>query len=518
MSALGYLIVAIAGAAGVAIGWARERVRSRRVVDHATEQARRQLDQARQAAALILREMEAHAREEVAALRQGGATASRLAEEENVHFEERLQKRETRCGTREEELTTREGELTTREAALLEAKERAQAERQLAREKRQAARAALEERAEQTADQVKTGIVEGLVEETRAQCADRLRNLEATSNEEFMRRAKRTMGISMGRYSGHFLTERLASSLAVGTEGAARLRAEPAALSELERLTGVRFSLADPPGEVVRFEGGDGTARELARRSLTRFLAVEREKAQDLAELVRTIAADLDREILELGHEAFRKLGLKPAHVEIVKLLGRLNFRTSYTQNQWRHAIEAAILAGLMAAELGLDVRIARRATLLHDIGKALSHELEGSHAVIGADYARRLGEEEIVANAVGSHHGDEPARSPYAYLVAAADAMSGARPGARREMVETYVDRISDLESIASGFHGVTLVHAVQAGRELRVHVDEARVNDARAAKLSEEIAAKISETMTFPGQIRVTVIREFKAIEIAS
>jgi ribonuclease Y len=515
MEPLGYGIVALAAIAGVTIGWLTSRTGSRRAIAQAQEQASRQLEQARQAAALILREMEAEAREELAAFRQAEAQTLRQAEEENSQFEERLNKRETRCDAREQELAPRSEGFEAREAVLVEARDKAQAERLQAREKRQAAREALEQRAGQTAEQVKEGIVEGMVEETRAQCADRLRNLEATSNEEFMRRAKRTMGISMGRYSGHFLTERLASSLTLGTEGAARLRAAPAALSELEQLTGIRFSLPET-GEVVRFEGGDGTARELARRTLTRFLAEE--NVRDLPGMVSGIAADLDREILALGNDAFRKLGLKPAHTEIVKLLGRLNFRTSYTQNQWRHAIESAILAGLMAAELGLDVKTARRATLLHDIGKALSHELEGSHAVIGADYARRLGEEELVANAVGSHHGDEPARSPYAYLVAAADAMSGARPGARREMVETYVDRISDLESIASGFQGVVQVHAVQAGRELRVHVDEARVNDARAAKLSEEIASKISESMTFPGQIRVTVIREFKAIEIAS
>jgi len=305
------------------------------------------------------------------------------------------------------------------------------------------------------------------------------------------------------------------STLALSAEAAARLTAQADTLPTLEGLLNVHFSLAET-NESVRFEGGDGAARELARRVVTRFLADD--KQRDLPKLVRGTAEEMDREIMETGKEAFRLLQLPVAHPEIVRLVGRLNFRTSYTQNQWRHSIEASFLGGLMAAELGLDVRVARRATLLHDIGKALTHEVEGSHAVIGGEYARKYGEEELVANAVASHHGDEPPRSPYAHLVAAADAMSGARPGARRETVETYLDRIADLENIAARFHGVSTVHAVQAGRELRIHVDEQQVNDARAAQLSEEIATSISETLTFPGQIRVTVIREFKAVEIAS
>ena len=199
-------------------------------------------------------------------------------------------------------------------------------------------------------------------------------------------------------------------------------------------------------------------------------------------------------------------------------LVGRLNYRTSFTQNQWKHAVEAAFLCGMMADELGLDVKLARRAALMHDIGKALTHELDGSHAVIGADYARRLGETEIVANAIGAHHTDEPFSSPYAYLVAAADAMSGARPGARRQMDDNYVGRIEDLERITRGFRGVVQAYAVQGGREVRVHVADDKIDDLGAVNLSTEIARRITDEMTFPGQIRVTVIREVTAVEIAN
>jgi len=226
----------------------------------------------------------------------------------------------------------------------------------------------------------------------------------------------------------------------------------------------------------------------------------------------------VDKELAALGRRAFADLEIPEAHAEIVKLVGRLNYRTSYTQNQWKHAVEAAFLCGMMAGELGLDVKVARRAALMHDIGKALTHELDGSHAVIGADYARRLGEAEVVANAIGAHHTDEPFNSPYAYLVAAADALSGARPGARRQADDNYLARIDDLERISRGFRGVAEAFAVQGGREVRVYVQEDRIDDQGAVDLSSAIAAKISEEMRFPGQIRVTVIRELAAVEVAS
>ena len=226
----------------------------------------------------------------------------------------------------------------------------------------------------------------------------------------------------------------------------------------------------------------------------------------------------LQQEIRALGKRAFQTLGIPKAHPEIVELVGALNFRTSYTQNQWWHAVEASYLAGMMAAELGLDEKLARRATLMHDIGKALTHKIEGSHAVIGADIARRLGESELVANAIGAHHADEPCNSVYAYLVAASDAMSGARPGARRELAEGFTAKIEDLERIGLARRGVAYAHAVHGGRELRVYVREREVDDLTVVEMSTDIANQIAEEMTFPGQIKVTVIRAFEATATAN
>jgi ribonucrease Y len=268
----------------------------------------------------------------------------------------------------------------------------------------------------------------------------------------------------------------------------------------------------------VRLEGQDSFGREIARRFIRKLEKHGAAFAKGEPRVaVEKVKEDLEREVVELGRRAFKELEIPRAHPDIVKLVGRLNWRTSYTQNQWKHAVEAAFLCGMMANELGLDVKLARRAALMHDIGKALTHAIDGSHAVIGADYARRLGEPEIVANAIGAHHADEPCNSVYASLVAAADAMSGARPGARREQTDNYVQKLEDLERIGGSFAGVERAFAVQGGREVRIYVQEGRVNDERAVALSSEIAARISEEMTFPGQIKVTVIRELRAVEVA-
>ncbi|HEY8926018.1 MAG TPA: HDIG domain-containing metalloprotein, partial [Polyangia bacterium] len=304
-----------------------------------------------------------------------------------------------------------------------------------------------------------------------------------------------------------------------GAAGAAIAGPDDANLRAIESAANIKLVTTDAK-DALRLEGLDGVAREVARRTIT-WLGRHPDAASDpnaVARATRDVSQALDRELMDLGRRAFSNLEIPPAHAEIVALVGRLNYRTSFTQNQWKHAVEAAFLCGMMADELRLDVKIARRAALMHDIGKALTHELDGSHAVIGADYARRLGESEVVANAIGAHHTDEPFSSPYAYLVAAADAMSGARPGARRQMEDNYVARLDDLERITRSFRGVQEAYAVQGGREVRIYVAEDKIDDRGSVEMSTQIAQRISAEMTFPGQIRVTVIREMRAVEIAN
>lgn len=391
--------------------------------------------------------------------------------------------------------------------------QRAEAER--------SARAALEQAARQSAREVIETLREAELEETRRVAVRSTRAVTESAVEAATKRAKRVMGIAVGRFYGHYLTERLHAVIPLppGAAAAAITGAGDANLRAIEAVAGVTLAINEPR-DAIRLEGLDGVGREVARRVLTRLqrqpgLAGDPARVTQAA---RDIAATLERELDDLGRRAFTMLEIPPAHAEIVRLVGRLNYRTSYTQNQWKHAVEAAYLCGMMADELGLDEKTARRAALMHDIGKALTHELDGSHAVIGADIARRLGEAEVVANAIGAHHTDEPFNSPYAYLVAGADAMSGGRPGARRQTDESYLMRVDDLERITRGFKGVAEAFAVQGGREVRVYVEQERVDDLGAVNLSTEIAEKISREMRFPGQIRVTVIRELRAVEVAS
>jgi ribonuclease Y len=329
------------------------------------------------------------------------------------------------------------------------------------------------------------------------------------------------MEIAAARYQHHYLTERSMSHLRIGADLVRVLLARDAALhGALERSAGIQLLVSDDR-EAVRLDGLDGVGKEIARRAIGRLI----KKPDTLGEAQRDPEGWAQRsresvlqEIRALGRRAFQALGIPKAHPEIVELVGALNYRTSYTQNQWWHAVESSYLAGMMAAELGLDEKLARRATLMHDIGKALTHKIDGSHAVIGADIARRLGEPEVVANAIGAHHADEPCNSVYAYLVAASDAMSGARPGARRELAEGFTAKLEDLERIGMAQRGVAFAHAVHGGRELRVYVREREVDDLAVIEMTSAIASQISEEMTFPGQIKVTVIRSFEAEATAS
>jgi ribonuclease Y len=356
----------------------------------------------------------------------------------------------------------------------------------------------------------------------RAAAAARLRAVnDGAADPAFDREAKRLLEIASARYQNHFLTERNISNLRVGNAIVEALLADGGVLhAAIQKAANVQLIVNDER-DAIRLDGLDGVGKEVARRALGKL----EKKPESLGEAkaepevwAQRFRETLTQEIRGLGRKAFQVLGIGKAHPEIVELVGALNYRTSYTQNQWLHAVEASFLAGIMAAELGLDEKLARRATLMHDIGKALTHLIEGSHAVIGAEIARRVGEPEIVANAIGAHHTDEPFNSAYAYLVAAADAMSGARPGARREMAEGFSAKVEDLERIGMSRRGVDHAHAVQGGRELRVYVREREVDDLAVVELSTDIANEIAETMTFPGQIKVTVIRSYEAVSTAT
>ncbi len=461
--------------------------------------------------------------------RQQALIARATADDAQAAARDALERRDAALAAAEESLANKVGELAQREEALDAEHKALQAQRDRATGlERDAAgrdaevRAALQGRAGISAERLIEDFKTRWLDDARAAAGARVRAVDgAAGDPSYDREAKRLLEIASSRYQSHYLTERNANNLRIGAPLVEAVMADGAAVhAALERATGVTLIVNDAH-DAIRLDSQDPTGKEIARRAFARLL----KRPEAIAEAkagpdvwAGKFRALVDQEIKALGRKAFTVLGVQKAHPEIVDLVGTLNFRTSYTQNQWMHAVEAAFLAGMIAAELGLDVKLARRATLMHDIGKALTHKIEGSHAVIGAEIARRVGESELVANAIGSHHADEPANSVYAYLVAACDAMSGARPGARREQTEGFSTKIEDLERIGANRRGVEMAHAVQGGRELRVYVRDRDVDDAQVVEMSADIAAQVSDELTFPGQIKVTVIRSFEAVSTAN
>jgi ribonucrease Y len=515
------LAVVLAGVVGASVGlWLAMRARAQ--VNLARRARAQEIERIRAAAereALTLRrQVEVVAREEALVLRSEAEQALRVRQIELAEMETALAGRTVLVDEEARALDELRKDLSDREIPLKDLEREKQASDAELAALRKQHRSAIERAAGLPAAKVVQTLVESEIDDARALAAQTVRNAaEGGSPTEVARGAKRLMGISGGRMSERFFSERAQSVISLPENRSERAAITADDLKAIEGVAGVTLTFTDE-GDGIRLEGLDGVGREMARRCVARVLRKPGLRGDAFAKAAREITGELEREILERGQRGFAMLRLERAHPEIVKLVGRLYFRTSYSQNQWEHAVESGFLCGMMAAELGLDVKIARRAALLHDIGKALTHELDGSHAVIGAEHARRLGESEIVANAIGAHHTDEPFGSAYAHLVAAADAMSGGRPGSRRQSEENHMAKLAEIERIARSFRGVGEAFAVQGGREVRVYVEEERINDAAAAKLATDIAQVISREMTFPGQIKVTVIREFNAVEMAS
>jgi len=326
------------------------------------------------------------------------------------------------------------------------------------------------------------------------------------------------MALAIQRYAGEYVAERTVSVVALPSDEMKGriIGREGRNIRALEAATGIDLIIDDTP-EAVILSGFNPVRREVAKIALEKLIADGRIHPGRIEEVVAKAEAEVEQAIKEAGDQAAFDLGVHGIHPEILKLIGRLRYRTSYSQNVYMHSLEVAFLCGIMAAELGVNVKQAKRAGLLHDLGKAVDHEVEGSHAVIGAEIARKYGETPKIVHAIMAHHEDEKPNSILAVLVQAADALSGARPGARREMMETYVKRLEDLERIATSFNGVTNSFAIQAGREIRVMVSSELVNDDQAVVLAKDVAKKIEAEMTYPGQIKVHVIRETRAVEYA-
>jgi ribonucrease Y len=425
--------------------------------------------------------------------------------------EETFEKRQEAFERREADLNRRDQSLRSREKALTDKEEVLQAHIDEARTK-------LEAVAGLTREEAKRSLMDEMIGQARTDAAKHIRIVEEEAREEADRRAKRVVAIAIERLAGEFVAERTVSVLAlpndemkgriIGREGR-NIRA-------IEAATGVDIIIDDTP-EAVVISCHNPIRREIARVALQQLISDGRIHPGRIEEVVRKAEQQVEESIREAGQRAIIEVGVHGIHPELVKLLGMLKYRYSYAQNVLMHSIEAAFICGAMAAELGLNEKQARRAALLHDIGKALTHEVEGSHALIGGEIARKYGESAKIVNAIAAHHEEVKAETILAPLVDAADALSGARPGARREVLESYVKRLEDLETIAKSFKGVEKCFAVQAGREMRVIVEPTQISDEDTSMLARDVARKIETDMTYPGQIRVTVIRETRATELA-
>ncbi len=517
------LVIAVIAAVLAQRAAAAEAARaSRTIVSAAEAEVNAQRATAELEATAAMRTAETAARTEALALRQAGDDELAAREAAIATREDKTARLAAELERTSDTLDQRGDQLDTIHKDLQARSDRATGIERDVATKRASANSQLEDRAGVKGAELVGRLGQAWIDDARAKAAAMVRSIDQTAADPAHdRTAKRVMEIAGARYKHHYLTERNPSMMRVGKDIVALMLDNSAVLhGALEKVSGLQLQVNDEK-DAFRMEGLDGVGKEFVRRAMSRLVkkpeSIGDAKADPEGWAGRG-RENLHQEIRALGKKAFQLLDITKAHPEIVELVGALNFRTSYTQNQWWHAVESAYLCGMMAAELGLDEKLARRATLMHDIGKALTHKIEGSHAVIGADIARRVGESEIVANAIGAHHADEPCNSVYAYLVAASDAMSGARPGARRELAEGFNMKIEDLERIGMNRKGVAHAHAVQGGRELRVYVRERDVDDVAVVEMSTEIATQISDEMTFPGQIKVTVIRAFEAAATAN
>ena len=513
------LVVGLLG--GTAIWYVVDQGRRRRAKE--TEQsthdtAARIVEEARKEGDALRREAELQAKEVVLRAKNDAERDAKEQRREITAVERRVAQKDEAASKRLESITERERELQRRED---DAKRRDEQVNKLRVEQEQlveGVRKRLEETAGLTRDEARRSLVEQMTEEARHDAAKMIRQIEAEAREEGDRHAKKIVAIAIERLAGEYVAERTVSVVALPNDDMKGriIGREGRNIRAIEAATGVDLIIDDTP-EAVVISCHNPIRRELARIALDRLMADGRIHPGRIEEVVRKAEQELDGSIRDAGQRAILELGIHGVHPELVRLVGMLKYRYSYAQNVLMHSIECAFIAGAMAAELGLNVKQARRAGLLHDIGKALTHEVEGSHAIVGGEIARKYGESAKIVNAIAAHHEEVKAETILAPLVDAADAISGARPGARREVLESYAKRLEDLENISNSFKGVERSFAVQAGREIRVIVDPGSISDDQTTFLARDIARRIEQEMTYPGQIKVTVIRETRSSDTA-
>ncbi len=512
------LIGAAGAAAGSVSGWLLHARKGKNAIGRARERAREIIAKGEAAAESLSKEKLAEARQEWDRRKQE-------FEKDSGSKRNKLQSYEAQLSTREENLERKVELLNHKDKELVQAKRdlderlRQSAEKneklsQLLREENQR----LERIAGLTSDEARKMLVQNLLQDARSESAQMVKEIRDNARTEARKEAQKIIVQAIQRSAADHSVETTISVLHIENEEMKGriIGKEGRNIRAFEAATGIDVIVDDTP-EAVIISGFDPLRREVARLSLERLMADGRIHPARIEEVVEKVRSELDEELLHIGENALIEGGIHGGHRELIRHIGIMKYRSSYGQNLLAHSLETAHLAGLMAVELGLDPVLAKRSGLLHDIGKTIDRSVEGPHALLGMDLVRKYGEHAIVSNAVGAHHDDIPMESPIAVLVQAADSISGARPGARRENVEAYAKRLQRLETLAQSFEGVSKTYAIQAGREIRVIVEHDKVDDAMADQMANDIAKKIQSEMEYPGQVKVTVIRETRSIAFA-
>ncbi|MCW3490752.1 ribonuclease Y [Dethiobacter alkaliphilus] len=505
------LIAVVAAVVGAGIGYMVRKQAAESKIGSAEEAAKNILEEAEKQAQAAKREKIIEAKEEVHKLRKDLEQESRERRAEFQRNERRLVQKEEALDKKTAFMERKEDELKSKEQGIASIREKAEEAlgQQLAE---------LERLSGMTSDEAKEILLSRVREEVKHEMAMMIKEIEGQAKEDAEKKARHIITYAIQKFAADHVSESTVSVVSLpNDEMKGRIIGrEGRNIRTLETLTGIDLIIDDTP-EAVILSGFDPIRREVARIALEKLVSDGRIHPARIEEMVEKARQEVDVRIREEGEQATFDAGVHGLHPELVKLLGRLRYRTSYGQNVLKHSIEVSHLAGAMAAELGLDVKFAKRAGLLHDIGKAVDHEVEGPHVTIGGDLARKYKESREIVNAIAAHHGDEDFLTLEAVLIQAADAVSAARPGARRETLEAYIKRLEKLEEIADSFEGVDKAYAIQAGREIRIMVKPEKVDDLASVNMAREIVQKVEDELEYPGQIKITVIRETRAVDYA-
>ena len=514
MFILGVLLLVVGVGSGML--WRKYMVEAK--IGSIEDLSQRMIEEAQREASSIKKEANLQAKDTLYQMTSAFEKETQERRIELKRLEQRFIQKEEHVERKMDQISQREIEVSRKETALarqdknLENKER-ELDHQIEAHKQK-----LQELAGFTRDQAKEILLKSMEDEARHEGAKMIKRIEMESRETADKKAKEVIALAVKRYSGDYVAERTISVVNLPNEEMKGriIGREGRNIRAIEAATGVDLIIDDTP-EAVILSCFSPVKREIARLSLERLISDGRIHPARIEEIVTKVTEEMETSLREAGEQATFDVGVHGIHPELIKLIGKLKYRTSYAQNVLQHSIEVAFLCGIMASELGINVKQAKRAGLLHDIGKAVDHEVEGPHAIIGADLAKRYGESNKVVHALMSHHEDFPPESVLDVLVQAADTLSGARPGARREMLETYVKRLEELERISNSFKGISKSYAIQAGREVRIIVNSEQISDDESVLLCNDICRKIEKELSYPGQIKVTVIRETRSVEYA-